>query len=218
MSNIQAVVFDVGETLINESRIWLRWAEHLGVPPLTFLGLIGAGVAQDTPFPETIRLIMPDFDFAEAKEAWAIAEPDSMRSTFNIDDLYPDVVPALQQLKDLGYKVIISGNQPPPATPALELMNLPADVIWNSEEIGHEKPAPEFFDAVTELAGCPPEQIAYIGDRLDNDVIPAQRAGMFPILLKRGPFGYLHAARPAAQGVPTIESLLEIPAILAQSE
>ena len=28
---IKAVVFDVGETLIDETRIWSRWADRLGV-------------------------------------------------------------------------------------------------------------------------------------------------------------------------------------------
>ena len=38
---VRAVVFDVGENLIDETRIWTRWAERLGVPALTFLGVLG---------------------------------------------------------------------------------------------------------------------------------------------------------------------------------
>ena len=40
-ANGRAVVFDVGETLIDESRLWGAWAEWLGVPPFTFFVALG---------------------------------------------------------------------------------------------------------------------------------------------------------------------------------
>jgi len=60
------------------------------------------------------------------------------------------------------------------------------------------KPDPAFFAKVTAVAGVPPARILYVGDRLDNDVRPARRAGMRTALLRRGPWGFLHAARPEA--------------------
>ena len=39
------VVLDVGETLIDESRIWAIWADVLGIPRLTFMAVLGAAVA-----------------------------------------------------------------------------------------------------------------------------------------------------------------------------
>ena len=36
------VVLDVGETLIDETRVWSTWADELGVPRLTFLAALGA--------------------------------------------------------------------------------------------------------------------------------------------------------------------------------
>ena len=39
------VCLDVGETLVDESRVWATWAEALGVPPLTF----GASAGQRSP-------------------------------------------------------------------------------------------------------------------------------------------------------------------------
>lgn len=38
---IEAVVFDVGETLIDETRQWGEWADWLGVPRFTFLAALG---------------------------------------------------------------------------------------------------------------------------------------------------------------------------------
>ena len=52
---------------------------------------------------------------------------------------------------------------------------------------GRRKPSPEFFARVVQAAGLPPEQIAYVGDRLDNDVLPAADAGMTSVFPRRGP-------------------------------
>jgi FMN phosphatase YigB (HAD superfamily) len=58
-------------------------------------------------------------------------------------------------------------------------------------------------------------EIAYVGDRLDNDVMPARRAGMRTVLLRRGPWGYLHAERPeAALADAVTDSLASLPELL----
>ena len=61
---------------------------------------------------------------------------------------------------------------------------------------GVRKPAVEFFARIVDTADLPAEAILYVGDRLDNDVVPAHRAGMRTAHLRRGPWGYLHARRP----------------------
>ncbi|WP_155639782.1 hypothetical protein [Burkholderia cepacia] len=38
--------FDVGETLIDESRDWNEWADHLEVPRRVFHALLGAVIAR----------------------------------------------------------------------------------------------------------------------------------------------------------------------------
>jgi len=211
---IRAVVFDVGETLVDETRIWTRWAERLGVTPLTMLGLIGACAARDLPVEAAFDVVSPGFDVAAAEAAWAAEDPDGLRNQFDADDLYPDVVPALTALRADGLRLVIAGNQPPSALAALRAMDLPVDEIRNSAEIGAEKPSPAFFAAAAELAGVPADQIAYVGDRTDNDVLPAADAGMLPVLIRRGPWGYLHARRPEAARAHVIDSLLDLPALL----
>ncbi|TSI11726.1 hypothetical protein FO013_21720 [Brevibacterium aurantiacum] len=49
-----------------------------------------------------------------------------------------------------------------------------------------EKPFPLFFEKVIEAAEVSAERVLYVGDRLDDDVLPAQRAGMRAALLIRG--------------------------------
>jgi FMN phosphatase YigB (HAD superfamily) len=74
------------------------------------------------------------------------------------------------------------------------------------------KPDPLFFERVVELAGCAPEQVAYVGDRVDNDVLPALRAGLVAVHVRRGPWGRLQRTPDGALGV---DSLAELPEALA---
>lgn len=213
---VRAVVFDVGETLIDETRIWTRWAERLGVPALTFLGVLGGCAALDLPHRRAFEVVRPGFALDDELARWATEDPDGLRENFDAEDLYPDVRPALSALRDAGLTVVVAGNQPPQARAALEAMDLPVDAIRTSDEWGVEKPEPGFFDKVVELAGVPASRVAYVGDRLDNDVVPAAEAGMLPILVRRGPWGYLHAERPEAATVPIVDSLLELPELLTR--
>ena len=212
---VRAVVFDVGETLVDETRIFSRWAERLGIPAGTFLGLIGACAATDRPLQDAFQIARPGIDLAAEIARWAVDDPDDLRENFDADDLYDDVRPGLAALRDAGFAVVVAGNQPPQARAALEAMNLPVDSIRTSDEWGVQKPDPRFFAAVADLTGVPPSGIAYVGDRLDNDVLPAADAGMRPVLIRRGPWGYLHAARPEASQVDVVGSLLKLPDLLA---
>lgn len=211
---ITAVVFDVGETLIDESRIWQRWAQRLGVPAFAFLGLIGGAAALDLPHQAAFEAVKPGFDADGELRLWAEEDPDGLRENFDADDLYPDVRPALRLLRDGGLKIVIAGNQPPQARMALEKMDLAADAIFTSAEWGVEKPDPAFFAKVAAVAGAQARDICYVGDRLDNDVLPAGQAGMMPVLIRRGPWGYLHAQRPQARDVTVIDTLSELVTLL----
>jgi HAD superfamily hydrolase (TIGR01549 family) len=213
---ITAVVFDVGETLIDESRIWLRWAARLGVPAFAFLGVLGGAAALDRPHSEVFETFRPGFDLDDEAARWAAEEPDGLRENFDAEDLYPDVRAALGELRARGLTVVVAGNQPPQARTALERMDLPLDAVFTSAEWGVEKPEPAFFAKVAQVAAAPVERICYVGDRLDNDVLPAAAAGMTPVLIRRGPWGYLHARRPQAGRVTVIDSLTELPDLLAR--
>lgn len=211
---ITAVVFDVGETLIDETRIWKRWARRLGVPEFAFLGLLGGAAALDRPHQDAFDAVKPGFDVDTELRQWAEEDPDGLRENFDEDDLYPDVRQALHGLREAGIRVVIAGNQPPQARQALEKMELPTDAIFTSAEWGVEKPHADFFAKVAQVAQADAEHICYVGDRLDNDVLPASRAGMMPVLIRRGPWGYLHSQRPEAAEVTVIDSLDELITIL----
>ena len=59
-----------------------------------------------------------------------------------------------------------------------------------------------------ELAGCRSEETAYVGDRVDNDVLPAAAAGLVAVHIRRGPWGRLQPTPPeAALGLDDLASL-----------
>ncbi|SDG34817.1 haloacid dehalogenase superfamily, subfamily IA, variant 1 with third motif having Dx(3-4)D or Dx(3-4)E [Sinosporangium album] len=214
---VRVVVFDVGETLIDETRIWSRWSDRLGVPRLTMLGVLGSMVAVDRSYSDAFELVRPGLDVDAELAAWERDDPHGLRENFDADDLYPDVRGGLAALREAGHQVIVAGNQPPQAEGALAAMDLPVDSIHTSAGWGVEKPKPEFFDRVVEVAGCGPGEILYVGDRLDNDVVPAKQAGMRAALLRRGPWGYVHAARPeAAQADLVVDGLWELAVALGE--
>ncbi len=197
------MAFDVGETLIDETRIWCRWADRLGVTRLTMLGVLGGMAALDRPQAEAFAIVRPGLDVERELARWRADDPDGLRENFDADDLYGDVRGCFAALRQAGRGVIIAGNQPPQARSALEAMGLDVDAILISDELGAQKPSAEFFGAVADVAGVEPDALAYVGDRLDNDVLPARRAGMRTVLLRRGPWGHLHARTAARRRSPT---------------
>ena len=101
-----------------------------------------------------------------------------MPSTSTRVTCYPDARPSLEKLKQLGFLIGAAGNQTIRAEQQLRALNLPVDFIGTSAGWGVEKPSAEFFARIVEECGCPPEEIAYVGDRFDNDIRPALDTGM----------------------------------------
>jgi len=201
---IRTVVFDVGETLIDETRIFGRWADRFGIPHMAFFGTIGGVLATGGTITDGIRALVPGFDLATESARWRDEDPDGQREHFGEADLYADVRPAFATMRAQGLTLIIAGNQPSRAGATLKAMNLGVEGIGISDDWGVSKPDPAFFEktlALTETArpDVSPEEILYVGDRTDNDVLPARAAGMRTALLRRGVHGYLHAAGPDAQ-------------------
>jgi FMN phosphatase YigB (HAD superfamily) len=122
-------------------------------------------------------------------------------------DLYPDAVHCLARVREAGYLVGLAANQPAEAEDFVRRL-FPWDLIGISELWGIEKPAPEFFQRVIESLPCAADEIVYVGDRVDNDVLPALAAGMVAVHIVRGPWGRVQKAPPEAI---TIESLHELP-------
>ncbi len=202
---LEAVVFDVGETLVDETRAWSLRAEEVGVTALTLFGALGALIARGE----------------DHRRVWDLLGVEKPVRDVPIDerDLYPDVVPCLRALRTSGLRVGLAGNQPASAATSLRSLGLPVDAVATSEAWGVEKPSADFFLRVCAELKAPAAHIVYVGDRLDNDVLPAKAAGMFAVFIRRGPWGHLHAHLPEmAFADARIDGLAELPAALSEIE
>ena len=196
---LKAVFFDVGETLVDEERWWRVLAERAGLQAHVVWAALGVTIERGEEHNELWRHLGID-----RPTGWWKA------LSYELGDLYPDAVPCLEAVRALGLRVGIVGNQ----TAALEQWArdaaLPADVISSSSTLGVRKPDPAFFARIVELAGCAPVELAYVGDRVDNDVTPAAAAGLFAVHVRRGPWGRLQRTPPeAALAVDDLASLPE---------
>lgn len=160
---VSVVVFDVGETLVDEAAAYERW------------GVEGRAA---TPV------------FAER-------------------DLHVDALPCLEALRARGLGLGAAGNM---HAYHEDFLRPHVDFTGSSERWGVEKPAAGFFARVVEEAGAPAAEILYVGDRVDNDVLPALEAGLQAVRIRRG----AHAEVESPAGVVTIGSLDELTEVFSR--
>ncbi|MFB8772962.1 HAD family hydrolase [Streptomyces broussonetiae] len=207
---IRAVIFDVGECLVDETTEYGAWADWLGVPRHTFHSMFGAVIAQGRDYRDVFQEFRPGFDLYAEREARAEAgQPE----TFGEEDLYPDVRDALKALRADGLWLGIAGNQTVRAGGILrELFTPDVDLIGTSDDWGASKPDPTFFQRVAGVVPAEPDEMLYVGDRVDNDIQPARAAGMHTALVHRGPWATIQWRSEQAQKLPTfrVETLLEL--------
>lgn len=209
---VRAVFFDVGETLVDLSRIWAGWARWFEVPQEDFVASLLRRIRHGEDYLQGFQDFRPGFDLESEEAARAQA---GVPNGFDGRDLYPDVVPCLTELRGQGYFVGVAGNQTLEAERVLHGLDLPADLVASSAGWGMEKPSPGFFQHIIDITRLQPAEIAYVGDRVDHDVRPARAAGMVAVFLKRGLWGTVAAeGADAAMAHLTIDSLLELPAAL----
>jgi FMN hydrolase / 5-amino-6-(5-phospho-D-ribitylamino)uracil phosphatase len=200
------VCLDVGETLIDETRIWATWAAVLRVPELTFFAALGATVADERDH----RNVLEWFGGPD----WRSLAPEVERryGGFREEDLYPDARRTVERLRAAGYGVGVFANQPASRTAELRAIGLQPDAMAMSDELVVAKPDPRFFARALERIGHPAaEEVAYVGDRVDNDVRPARAAGMRAVWIRRGPWGVIGEDRDgdAHLVVQTLDDLIE---------
>jgi len=209
---VEAVVFDVGETLIDETRAWTAWADALGLTPLTLTAVLGAAIARGEDHRQPFALLRPGVDLRALVAAQTAAGPPI---GFERADLYPDAVDGLRALVEAGYRVAVAGNQPVATEALFRDLGVDLAFVASSGSLGATKPDPAFFRAIADRLGLAPGAIAYVGDRVDNDVRPAAAAGMVAVFLRRGPWAWIQAGRTdPPEAAVVIETLGELPEAL----
>jgi FMN hydrolase / 5-amino-6-(5-phospho-D-ribitylamino)uracil phosphatase len=151
--------------------------------------------------------------FGLPKDSWQArnAAVEARHGGFTAADLYPDALRALDGVRGAGYRLAIIANQPARRHQQLQALGVKADVMAMSEELGVTKPDPAFFARSLELMDSPaPSDVAYVGDRVDNDVLPAAAAGMRSVWIRRGPWGRIQALPEGVRPALTVDPLDEL--------
>ena len=70
-------MFDVGETLVDETQMWTRAAEAAGITPFTLMAGLGATIALERPH----------------GDVWKLLRIEQPEGTWTMEDWYPDARP-----------------------------------------------------------------------------------------------------------------------------
>lgn len=122
--------------------------------------------------------------------------------------LYPDAIPTLSALATR-YRLAIIANQPPGTAERLRSYGIGHlfSFVLSSAEEGLEKPDRALFLRALSLSGCMPEEACMVGDRPDNDIVPAKALGMKTIRIMQGLGGMMPIMSEDARADHTVSSL-----------
>lgn len=168
--------FDLGATLVDESDVYKSRCEfairRLNIEADEFMNKIYE-MAKISPTP--IRT---------AAREYGVTLPEWDNS---LEKLYEAVSEVLSALHGK-YKLGIIANQSLGTQERIDNWGIGKyfDVVMASAEAGCAKPDPKIFTTALEKAGCEPSEAVMIGDRLDNDIIPAKRLGMKTVWVRQG--------------------------------
>lgn len=102
-------------------------------------------------------------------------------------EIFPNVKNELLALKEQGIKLLLLSNAQTCFIDAEfpeEIREL-FDVVLISQELGIKKPSPKAFRLAFEKLGAKPENIVYVGDSAEDDMIPAGKAGCHCIMIAK---------------------------------
>ena len=125
--------------------------------------------------------------------------------------LYSDAAKCLEILSGR-YKIGIIANQSLGTKTRLEQHGILQyiDLVIASAEEGVAKPDKRIFELALNRSNCKPGDAVMIGDRIDNDIVPAKRMGMHTIWIKQGYGQYWDITDEVEKADCTVHSLMEI--------
>jgi putative hydrolase of the HAD superfamily len=120
--------------------------------------------------------------------------------------LFDDVLPCLSRLSEFQIGVITNGQERQ-QTEKIRRCGLSAvAIVVTSEQAGYAKPQLEIFQHARDRIGIRAQDGVYIGDSLETDILPANRAGLSVIWLNRAGQNAAHCP----PGIPQVNSLNEL--------
>lgn len=176
MKGIDWIFFDIGSTLVDESQAY----EHR---------FRDAVAGSDISFGELYAHAVLFYKQGKKGDIEALKHYNLPKTEWHSEDefLYPDAEGILEKLSGK-YKLGIIANQNFGTEKRLgdfEILKY-FDVVISSAEEGVAKPEPEIFRRALIRAKAKSDRCVMVGDRLDNDIIPAKRLGFKTVWVRQG--------------------------------
>ena len=213
------VFLDIGGVLYDDGVYARAWRKALREAGADFTDdefdeeYAACRAAQDGSFRRRLadRFIGPDADVDQ------LAKVAARHWDYPPNAVQADAAPALDALKNAGYRLGLIANQPSDVRNALRRDGLGAsfDTWAISDDLGLHKPDPALFVEALRVARVEPSSAAMVGDRLDYDIRPAKEAGMRTIWLLRGEAPDEPSEVQLAEPDAWIRGLDELPPALA---
>lgn len=196
----QWLFFDIGSTLVDESECYQKRYEEI---------TLNSHITKD-------EFVVKVNEYAEktsnafhlAAELFHLPIPKWHNE---LERLYPDTEKVLKELSKK-YRIGIIANQSLGSKERLNTWGIGQyiDLVVASAEVGILKPDLNIFKLALQEAGCVPDEAIMIGDRLDNDIIPAKTIGMHTVWIKQGFAAYQSIANNNEAPDFVINSLPEL--------
>jgi HAD superfamily hydrolase (TIGR01662 family) len=140
----------------------------------------------------------------------------NITGSLDVFQLRPDIDGLLQRLVERGLKLGIVANQPATIVARLERVGIAQYFAYTgvSGTTGLRKPDPRAFLAAAGALGAAPGQCIMVGDRIDNDVVPAKALGMAAILFRSGRHRKQRPRVPAEEADALVTDVPELEAAI----
>ncbi len=200
MKDVRWIFFDIGSTLVDESAVYdNRIREITRINNIDINEFITKVKQRATT--EQKPIVSVAADYGAKVPAWR----------HDLEALYPDAKGILLRLSQQ-YKLGIIANQDFGTEKRLTAFGIRQylDLVVASAEEGVAKPDLQIFQIALDRANCKPEESVMVGDRIDNDIIPANKIGMTTVWIRQG---YGGCAEPKAkEELPdyTVHNLTEV--------
>lgn len=200
MNKIKWIFFDIGSTLVDESVAFRKRVEKT---------VANTNVSYDDFYNKMVEISKHNQKgYHKALEYYGLT-----MAPWNSDDefVYPEAEECLRKLSKK-YKIGIIANQVFGSEERLAKIGLLKyiNLVVASAEEGVAKPDLRIFEIALNKAGCKAEEAVMVGDRLDNDIIPAHKIGMKTVWIKQGFGGYAELKEIEEDPDYTINNLNEL--------
>ena len=220
----RAILFDVGGPIDME----FAWEIAVDGAIASACGLEGIRVDQamvDEASEAAVSAFAPDA-YAHMVETLCGGDPRTaervrqrvraMTGNLDVFQLRPEIDSLLRRLRERGLKLGIVATQPQTARERLARAGIGDLFAYQglSGFTGFSKPDPRAFQAAAEALDVAPTDCVMVGDRIDNDIVPAKALGMATILLRGGRHRRQKPRAPAEEPDAVVTDVLELEAAI----